>query len=317
MNKINNVKFSIIMATYNHEEFIARAISSVLEQTYKNIELIIVNDGSTDSTDSVIRKFNDERIIYIKQENQGIDNLAKSYNKALEKCNGEYVCILEGDDYWTNNKLDIQLKNLDSDADILWSKSYYVDSRNNVTGKSNINIKKKKGKIQDLVSESFLYGNLVTPSPTVMFKKSALLKHGGFADIENVKVVDYSTTLLLLVNGSHYQFIDEYLGFYRRHDNQATQMLKSNIYKEHNIILLNIFSESFSNIDILELNNALAWNDILEKYSSGKTLYPYSYFPYLFTFNNKHKFKYLVLLLLGLIGKNKMYKIREYFRGIV
>ena len=314
MNK--DIKFSIIMLTYNHEKFINKAIESVLEQTYSDFELIIVNDGSTDNTENIIKSFTDSRIIYHYQENRGLEYLAKSYNETLRECTGEYICILEGDDYWSKNKLAIQHEYLDEEADIIWSKSYYVDSKDNIQGKSNVSIRKKEGDLEILVNDSFLYGNLVTPSPTVMFKREALLKVHGFADYENVKVVDYSTALLLLVDGSKYQFIDKYIGYYRRHENQATQMHRSAIYKEHNVILMNIFQTYYHKIDIFEFNNALVWNDILEKYSSGQTAYIYKYFSYIFLFNNKHKFKYFSLLFLGFMGKDRLYKIRERIRGV-
>jgi glycosyltransferase involved in cell wall biosynthesis len=310
-----DIKFSIIMLTYNHEKFIKKAIDSVLEQTYENFELFVVNDGSTDNSDSTIKKFADKRIIYKYQKNKGLDNLAQSYNETLAKCNGEYICILEGDDYWSEKKLEIQYENLDLDVDMAWSKSYYADSKNNVTGKSNISISKKKGKLEDLIKDGVLYGNIITPSPTIIFKKQALQQIGGFTDYDNVKVVDYSTALLLLASGGNYQFIDECLGYYRRHKNQATQIHRSSIYKEHNIILMEVYLTIKGNLDINELNNALAWNDILEKYSDKKYFFVYKYFIYLFLFNNKHKFKYLVLMVFGLIGKNNLYRVRELVRG--
>ena len=94
---------SVVMPVYNVESYIGRAIESVLEQSYRNIELIIVDDGSKDSTESIVKKYNDSRIKYLKNsENQGP---AKSRNRALDIAKGEYITFLDGDDFWDQDKV--------------------------------------------------------------------------------------------------------------------------------------------------------------------------------------------------------------------
>src|SRR4051812_29758132 len=97
---------SVITPTYNHEKFISACIESVMAQTYTKWEQIIIDDGSTDGTAEIIRSYRDPRINYVHQPNQGIEQLAISYNRALEVATGELIGILEGDDTWPDNKLE-------------------------------------------------------------------------------------------------------------------------------------------------------------------------------------------------------------------
>ena len=89
---------SVIMPAYNAEEYISQAIESVLAQSYSNFELIIINDGSTDNTEQIIHSFNDQRIRYFKQSNQG---LAATHNFGIKQSRGEFVIKLDADDMMT------------------------------------------------------------------------------------------------------------------------------------------------------------------------------------------------------------------------
>ncbi len=102
-------KLSVIIPTYNGEKFIGRAIESVLNQTFKNFELIIVDDGSTDNTKEIVMEYQkkDERIKYLWEENSG--GPAKPYNLALKQCGGEYIAFLDHDDMWLPEKLEKQI----------------------------------------------------------------------------------------------------------------------------------------------------------------------------------------------------------------
>ena len=84
--------------------YIEHIIKSVLSQAYGNWEWIIMDDGSTDRTADIINKYKDIRIKYFFQENTGIHRLTKTFNKAFSKCNGDFVAMLDSDDYWINNK---------------------------------------------------------------------------------------------------------------------------------------------------------------------------------------------------------------------
>ena len=98
-------KISVLLPVFNCEKFIEKSISSILKNTYKNFEIIIVNDGSTDSTFELIKKFKDERIIIYNKENTG---LIETLNYGLVKCNSEIVMRMDGDDIIYPDKIEKQ-----------------------------------------------------------------------------------------------------------------------------------------------------------------------------------------------------------------
>ncbi|SEH64548.1 Glycosyl transferase family 2 [Ruminococcus flavefaciens] len=108
-NDLNNGMVSIIMPSYNTGKYIADTIESVLAQTYKNWELIIVDDCSTDDTNEVVNKFKyDDRIKYLKNDHNS--GAAVSRNKALREAKGKWIAFLDSDDLWLPHKLMWQLK---------------------------------------------------------------------------------------------------------------------------------------------------------------------------------------------------------------
>lgn len=99
---------SVIMPSWNTGKFIAESIQSVIDQTYKNWELLIVDDCSTDNTDEVVSSFNDKRIKYLKNEtNLGA---ALTRNRALREAQGEWIAFLDSDDLWAPEKLEKMIK---------------------------------------------------------------------------------------------------------------------------------------------------------------------------------------------------------------
>lgn len=111
----NDILISIIMPTYNRGYIIEKAIQSVIEQTYKSWELIIVDDASVDDTENLIKRISDSRIIYIKNEQNMGANYARNYGCALAK--GDYLAFLDSDNYWTNDKLEKQIHVLADSGD--------------------------------------------------------------------------------------------------------------------------------------------------------------------------------------------------------
>ncbi len=98
---------SVIMPAYNAEKTINRSLNSILEQSYSNFELFIIDDCSSDKTLQIINSYNDERIILIKNDkNLGAP---KSRNKAIEKARGEFICFQDADDEWHLNKIQMQV----------------------------------------------------------------------------------------------------------------------------------------------------------------------------------------------------------------
>ncbi|MGA2465064.1 MAG: glycosyltransferase [Thermodesulfobacteriota bacterium] len=109
---MKNPKVSVVIPAYNHEKYVGEAIQSVLDQTFQDLELIIINDGSTDNTETEILKFKDERIRYFSQENRG---LSATLNRGIELARGEYFNFLPSDDAFYPEKFEIQLKSFEGD----------------------------------------------------------------------------------------------------------------------------------------------------------------------------------------------------------
>ena len=99
---------SVIIPNYNCAEFVDKAIESVLSQTYKNIEIIVVDDGSTDNSIEILSSYLSE-ITLVSQSNSGVSS---ARNSGLVKASGEYVCFLDADDVWFSNKIEIQISHL-------------------------------------------------------------------------------------------------------------------------------------------------------------------------------------------------------------
>lgn len=126
----SNIKFSLIVPVYNIENYIEKCIDSILKQTYNNFELIIVNDGSTDSSLNKISRFTDDRIKILNKENGG---LSSARNYGLKYVTGDYIWFVDGDDYISENALQDFYAILNKDKfDIIMFKSY-IEKNGNIT----------------------------------------------------------------------------------------------------------------------------------------------------------------------------------------
>ena len=120
-------KISIVIPVYNSEKTIGKTISSILKQTYENFEIILVDDGSTDESQSIIKSFDDKRIIYNVQENQGVST---ARNNGIALASGEYISFIDSDDMVKECFLEDFIKALDKnpDADLITCKFVRIKS---------------------------------------------------------------------------------------------------------------------------------------------------------------------------------------------
>lgn len=110
---IQNPLISVIIPVYNGKKYLQEAIATVINQTYKPLEIIVVDDGSTDNSKQIIARFPDIKYIY--QENQGV---AVARNTGIAEAKGEYIALLDQDDLWAKNKLQTQVNYLDNHQEI-------------------------------------------------------------------------------------------------------------------------------------------------------------------------------------------------------
>jgi glycosyltransferase involved in cell wall biosynthesis len=113
---------SVVIPLYNKGPYVRRAIESVLNQTYTDFELVVVDDGSTDGGDQIVEGFTDPRICLIRQKNAGA---ATARNTGIQAVQGEWVAFLDADDIWLPHNLSMQMKLLDAHPDVSWSAGFF------------------------------------------------------------------------------------------------------------------------------------------------------------------------------------------------
>lgn len=148
---------SVIIPTFNREKTLGKAIDSVLNQTYTDLELLVIDDCSTDNTEKLINSYNDKRLKYIKLEtNQGA---CYARNVGIENSKGEYIAFQDSDDYWHENKLELQLDNMkknNSDIDFCAINIIDEDSCRTKPEPRTIKMINKNGVFNTLAFESFI-----------------------------------------------------------------------------------------------------------------------------------------------------------------
>ena len=162
---------SIVIPTYNRADLIGETIQSVIDQTYKNWELIIVDDGSSDQTDEVVQRFADPRIQYYEIDHAGAFGVVR--NHGIKKSKGEFLAFLDSDDLWLPDKLFKQVTLLRS------SEATFVFTNIELFGETKVVVPDLKDIYNDkLLSRYLEEGHFAFYPSTLMFKKSALTTTG-------------------------------------------------------------------------------------------------------------------------------------------
>jgi glycosyltransferase involved in cell wall biosynthesis len=223
---------SIVTPTFNHERYVETCIQSVVEQTYSNWEQIVIDDGSADNTANIVSGIRDPRIRLERQANQGAFELAKTYNRALSLAQGELIAILEGDDFWPHDKLATLVPAFaDPDVVLAYGEAGDVDAKGleQRTMSHTTHLRKTQSHsvlFNDPIGSATRYmvlaegRSLVSPS-TVVIRRSALEKIGGFQYVAGLPLTDYPTFMELSLNG-RFCYSAETMGYRRRHENSVT-----------------------------------------------------------------------------------------------
>ena len=127
---MNNL-VSIIVNCYNGEKYLKKCLQSIISQTYENWEVIFMDNCSTDNSKKIFQSFNEKKFFYFTSEK--LINLSKARNLAISKSNGNYICFLDTDDYWNNNKIYNQIRIFKSQDAALVFSNFIV--HNNQNGK--------------------------------------------------------------------------------------------------------------------------------------------------------------------------------------
>ena len=213
---------SVVMASYNHAQYIGQAIEGVLGQTFSDLELIIIDDGSKDVSQEIIKTYarKDSRVQYVFHAfNQGI---AQTVNDGLERARGLYVGLTSSDDVWLPSKLEKQIAVLKEDPDVIvWTNGGLIDECGNHLDGDFFKYARKRHENLKLSGNIFLdlvAGNYIA-SQSLLFSHKVLEKHRFNKKFKYLN--DYIFCLDLASNYD-YHFIDENLFYYRRHRSNTT-----------------------------------------------------------------------------------------------
>lgn len=225
-------KVTVLMSVYNGEKYLREAIESILNQTFKDFEFSIINDGSTDRTAEILNCYNDNRIKIVNNEKN--IGLAKSLNKGLKMAGGEYIARIDADDISMPNRLDVQYNYMKDDPNLAICASSYeqIDENGNT-------IKIIEGYLECEQLYYFLtFANWLAHS-SIMFKKSIALKVNGYDD-RLIRAQDYDLWYRISRMGKVIQ-IDEVLLKLRIHpENISSKYGNSQKYIANSVALRNI-----------------------------------------------------------------------------
>lgn len=172
-------KVSVVMPTYNRAHFIGEAIQSVLDQSFKDFEIIVIDDGSTDNTKEVVDSFQDHRIKYMYQRNCGV---SAARNNGIQASNGEHIAFLDSDDLLLENALEKggQILARYPEVGFSYGQAYLIDGRGSVFG---LRLPKQKHSYvrggSEEIREFLVRGNYI-PTSTVITRRSCLFDVGLF-----------------------------------------------------------------------------------------------------------------------------------------
>lgn len=284
------VKVSIIIPAYNGDRYLAAAIDSILAQTYQNYEIIIVDDGSTDTTPQIARQYGDRlgstephRLRYFSQINQGV---AASRNLGLTKAKGEYIAFLDQDDVFLDDKLSAQVSLLEQDAHL-----GIVNSGWQITDEQG-NIKAAVTPWQQIPELDS--ANLIVWKPVflgaMLFRRSWLELAGGF-DTSLSQTPDVDLVMRLAMLDCPAAWVEQITVQYRQHEANASRntLLQA---QELNDITARFFAQSSltSAMKILESQSryqSLVWS-AWRLHQTGHLIEMSNYLDQSYTYSSKY-----------------------------
>jgi alpha-1,3-rhamnosyltransferase len=230
----NSLLVSVIIPCYNHEKYVSEALESVFNQTYKNIELIVIDDESKDDSVSVVKEIQKRYpFTFITQENMGV---CKTLNKAISLSKGEYIALLASDDYWDLSKIEKQIECLNSnpDSEFCFTQAMEFDTHN-IAHRKIFPKSLLSGKV---LNQVFLRQHV--PAGSMMFSRRLFDKLGGFD--ENLKEEDWDFVIRSAAI-TEFSAVNEPLFYYRSHETNIMKTRgRKEIFRQKAILLAKNFN---------------------------------------------------------------------------
>jgi glycosyltransferase involved in cell wall biosynthesis len=200
---------SIVIPSYNHGHLIGKALESILSQTYSNWEVIIVDNHSSDNTESIVSSFGENRFRYYKIKNNGV--IATSRNLGIKKSQGEWIAFLDSDDWWKPEKLERVMKcAIKKDGELVFHNLKIIKSNYSLFKKSIGSYDSSQSALDNLL----LGGNSI-PNSSVLIKKTILQAVNLISeDQSKISWEDYDCWLKISALTNNFVYLDEDLGFY-------------------------------------------------------------------------------------------------------
>ena len=215
---------SIIVPVYNAEKFIDDTIKSVLDQTYQNFELLLIDDCSTDNSVKLIKKYKDKRIKLFK--NKINSKAAISRNKGIEKALGRYICFIDADDLWDKEKLEKQISFMkENNCEFSYTGYQFADSKGIPNG--------KKVYVPNKINYKQALKNTTIWTSTVMFDMNRLSKEDIY--MPNIASEDTATWWKVLSKIDYAYGLNEILSYYRRTNGTLSSNKKEAIKRIWNL----------------------------------------------------------------------------------
>lgn len=252
---------SVVIPTHNRADLIERAVKSVLNQTYKEFEIIIVSDGSTDNTDEVVERLKnvDGRIRYISYSPGKGGNAAR--NTGIKEANYEYIAFLDDDDEWLPDKLEKQVEVLENDSRI-----GLVCTGVNIIYVDECISYESRPKVRGDLSKKILIKNYIGTTSTVLVKKKVLSKAGVF-DIDLKARQDYDLWIRIAQHTNVGVVSEPCVNYYNNlGNNQISHQTQK--YEEATDYIRDKYKDLYNNLD-LEASNQYYINSYLELVNRG------------------------------------------------
>lgn len=223
---------SVIIPNYNHEKYLQHRIDSVLNQTYQDFELILLDDKSKDNSISIIESYREHpkvsNVVY-NEVNSG--TTFKQWKKGLELAKGEYIWIAESDDYADVSFLEKVISSIEKNSSVLcFSQSYVIDEHDNIKRKRDEVLKSESSTADYFLSDLLLYGNVVYNASMVVFRKDAV-DESIWDELTKLTYCGdwlFWAKLVMNANGRTVSEVKEYLNYFRTHSSNVSNRSEVN-----------------------------------------------------------------------------------------
>jgi len=300
--KLEKPFFSVVIPTYNHEVFLEKAVKSVLNQTFNDYEIIIIDNYSDDNTENLIRNLNNKNIKFIKKRNYGI--LGKSRNIGIEQSKSEWIAFLDSDDIWRQDRLKVLFDFIkkNNNYDVICTNELWVNKISNRKKFSNYGPYKN-----NFYKILIKYGNCLSMSASVVKKKYLLDNKIFFSEEKDfAPYEDYDFWMRIAKNNGKFKFLKKVLGEHLFHQESWGEKNRSILKKsalsisKHHVFNVQNFTNRKKNL-WSHIECRLGLNDITGLLFSKKYL---KGFVELFKLSYKYPIKLIV---------HTIYRLKKFF----